>query len=31
MSVRLAQILYKFGFAVTYDADRKKIRICRGK
>ncbi len=31
MSVRLAQILYKIGFAVTYDADKRKIRIYKDK
>lgn len=31
MSIRIAQILYKLGFATTYDADKKKVRICRDK
>ena len=31
MSVKFAQILYKLGFAVTYDADQNKIRIYRNK
>lgn len=31
MPIRLAQILYKLGFAVTYDADQNKIRIYRNK
>lgn len=31
MSIRLAQILHRLGFCVTYDADKKRIRICRDK
>lgn len=31
MSIRLAQILYKLGFCVTHDADKKRIRIYRDK
>jgi len=29
MSIRFAMFLYKLGFATTYDADRKKIKIYR--
>ncbi len=31
MSVRLAQILYKLGFAVFMDGDKKQIVIKRDK
>jgi|Wag4MinimDraft_15_1082655.scaffolds.fasta_scaffold07344_2 hypothetical protein len=31
MSIRLAMLLYKLGFATTYDADKKKVKIYRDK
>jgi|GEM_PF-3560531 len=31
MSIRIAQILYRLGFAVTIDGDKKRIRIYRDK
>ncbi|MDI3528302.1 MAG: hypothetical protein PWQ23_121 [Thermoanaerobacter sp.] len=31
MTIRIAQILYRLGFCVTYDADKHKIIIKRDK
>jgi hypothetical protein len=31
MSIRLAMLLYKLGFCVTHDADKKRIVIKRDK
>jgi hypothetical protein len=29
MSIRLAMLLYKLGFSVTHDADKKRVIIYR--
>lgn len=31
MTIRIAQILYRLGFCVTYDADKKRIKISLNK
>ena len=31
MPIRIAQILHRLGFCVTYDADKRKMRIYRDK
>lgn len=31
MSIRIAQLLHRLGFAIFMDGDKKRIRICRDK
>jgi hypothetical protein len=31
MSIRLAMFLYRLGFSVTHDADKKKIKIYKDR